>query len=112
MSESKIQDIIITSLSMSESPLSSIDRNRLSNMLGVTRNTTYLLQRQRKLPPPISPPMGSKFWYQYEVDAFLLAMSDADIQPEEIASALFASRKNLTALIRRAKINYLKEQVS
>lgn len=103
MQKPKIHTIILTALIMNEAPLSSVDRNRLSQKLGITRNTTYLLQRQGKLPEPIDPPMGSKFWHLFEVDAIMLAMSDPEIQPEEMATSIMASRRKLPELILQAK---------
>lgn len=103
MRESQIRDILLTALIINEAPLNSVDRNMLSKKLGITRNTTYILQRQGKLPEPINPPMGSKFWHQFEVDAILLGMSDPEIQPQEMALSILASRQQLPELIRQAK---------
>lgn len=47
--------------------------------------------------------MGSKFWHYFEVDAILLAMSDPEIQPEEMAASIMASRKQLPKLILQAR---------
>jgi len=93
------QTIIESAISCSDNPFNAYNRNELSSALGIVRNSTYLLQRQGKLPPPISPPIGSKFWYRYEIDALLIAMSNPDIYQEEMVSELIKARKNLPQLI-------------
>ena len=102
MYDSKINSIIIVCIKTNDAPLSSVDRNKLSQQLGISRNSSYVLQRERKLPPPISPPLGPKFWHRYEVDAILLSMSDASITPESMASSLVESRSKLPELILQA----------
>jgi hypothetical protein len=99
----KIKKVILTSLLLSKTPLSSVDRKKLSEELGFARNSSYVLQRQGKLPPPITPPIGPKFWHRFEVDAILLAMSDPEIRPEEMAASILSSRKQLPDLIRQAQ---------
>jgi hypothetical protein len=99
MRNSKINDVIYAAIALSSNQLKAADRSKLGATINVARNTTYLLQRQGKLPPPIAPPMGSKFWYRYEVDALLISMADPEIYPEEMVAALVEARNNLPALI-------------
>ena len=98
-------DIILSAIASNDSPLNALDRNSAGDALNVARNTTYLLQRQGKLPPPISPPIGSKFWYRYEVDALLISMADPEIYPEEMVAALVEARNGLPTLIQECRSN-------
>jgi hypothetical protein len=102
MCDSYINDVILTALNLSDAPLHAVDRNRLSDTFGIVRNSTYVQQRRGKIPPPIKPPIGSKFWYQYETDAMLIAMADPNIDPEEITAALIDARQNLPSIIQEA----------
>lgn len=96
-------DLIQAAIAASDTPLTATNRIELSNALGIVRNSTYLLQKEGKLPPPISPPIGSKFWYRYEVDALLLAMGNTSNDIAQLADELIESRAEIIPLIKKTR---------
>jgi hypothetical protein len=96
---SNIDKIILSALRTTSTPLSAIDRNSLSRQLGISRNSSYILQRLGKIPSPIIPPLGPKFWYHFELNSLLIGMSSSDISLEELSLRLLHHRKKLPRLL-------------
>jgi hypothetical protein len=99
MHDSNPYSLIRNTISRSINPFQACTRNKLAAQLNISRNSTYLLQRTNKIPPPITPPIGAKFWYQYEIEVVLLSMAAQHTSPEKVAKALATARKQIFEML-------------